>query len=189
MKMTSTIQWAAVIFLAASPSFALDTPKPADQQSQKAKAANPNEPRTLEWPDLIPPEERDRPRIGSIRARPLFDDESGPAAAQEGSSGVNKSLDRKLVKLPGFIVPLAVDKKQMITEFLLVPYFGACIHVPPPPPNQIVYVKSSNPIHVNTMYDAVWVSGELRTLQASTGLATASYSLTASKIEKYEEPP
>lgn len=192
MNAALMIYVAAMVFLAADSASALEEPKRgASQQAQKTNAAadNPNQPRTLEWQDLIPPEERDRPFIGSSGARPLFDDESGPPALQEGSSAVNKSLDGLQIRLPGFIVPLSVDKKHMIGDFLLVPYFGACLHVPPPPPNQIVYVTASQPLHVDMMYDPIWVTGKLAAKPAETNLATASYSLAATKIEKYAEPP
>ena len=70
--------------------------------------------------------------------------ESGPAAVQQSANApVNTELDGKQVKIPGFIVPLDVAKDGTVSEFFLVPYFGACIHVPPPPPNQIVYVTTS----------------------------------------------
>ena len=56
----------------------------------------------------------------------------------------NKSLEDKEVKLPGYVIPLEYYGRE-INTFLLVPYIGACIHVPPPPPNQIVYVDSKKP--------------------------------------------
>jgi uncharacterized protein len=190
MRASLTIQFTLAALLTTPASIALDAPKPAVSQDP-ASSSTPevgNSPRVLQWEDLLPPQERDSPYVGS-RARPLFDDETGPAAVQEGSAAVNASLDGNQVKLPGFIVPLSVDKSQMVSEFLLVPYFGACIHVPPPPPNQIVYVAMSKPIRLEMAYDPVWVTGRLAAQAASTGLATASYSLAASKIEKYEEPP
>jgi hypothetical protein len=188
MKVVRLIQIAVAGLLTAASAAALDVPKPpAAAQSQQPN--DPTQPRTLQWQDLIPEDERDRPFVGSSRARPLFDDETGPAALQEGPASVNKTLDGKQIKLPGFVVPLSIDRKQMVGEFLLVPYFGACIHVPPPPPNQIVYVALSTPIHLDRVYDPVWVTGRLTTQQALTGLAVASYSLAATKLEKYEEAP
>lgn len=191
MNVALTIPLAALALMtAAASSLALDAPKPDTPQSANASTGNdPKQPRVLEWQDLIPQEERDRPFVGSSRTRPLFDDESGPAAFQEGSTAVNKALDGKQIKLPGFVVPLSVDKNRMISDFLLVPYFGACIHVPPPPPNQIVYVAMSKPMLLDSMFDPVWVTGRLTTRQASTGMASASYSLSATVVEKYQELP
>ena len=62
------------------------------------------------------------------------------------------------VRLPGYVVPLDFDGSK-VTGFLLVPYMGACIHVPPPPPNQIVYVHTKEPIEVDEIFEAVWATG------------------------------
>ena len=76
-----------------------------------------------------------------------------------------KELNGKYVKIPGYIVPLAVDfEKGTFSEFLLAPYFGACIHVPPPPSNQIVYVKTDKPLKQKWLDDAVWVTGTITTI-------------------------
>lgn len=98
---------------------------------------------------------------------------------------VVKSLNGKVVKIPGFIVPLEGDS-GLTREFLLVPYFGACIHVPPPPPNQIVYVRFSTGVPIDNLYDAVWVTGTLSTEAWQGELATVGYSLTGISIAPYD---
>lgn len=163
---------------------ALDPPKP--ETRDKPVAAAPGQPRELTWDDLLPAAERDAPPPISQNIRPLFDDESGPAALQEGSSQINKGLDGQTVKLPGFVVPLAIDAKSRVSEFLLVPYFGACIHVPPPPPNQIVHVTMAQPMQLESMYEPVWVIGKLSTQGVNSQLASAAYSIAGQKTEKYE---
>ena len=83
------------------------------------------------------------------------------------------SLDGKNIKLPGFVVPLEGDG-QVVSEFLLVPYYGACIHVPPPPANQTVYVKvPSGDAKIREVFDTVWVSGKLSAKTFDSDLATA----------------
>jgi hypothetical protein len=72
-----------------------------------------------------------------------------------------------------------------VSEFLLVPYFGSCIHVPPPPPNQLVYVHTSKPAPIESIYDAYWVTGKLRLQSRNTRLGSAAYELNADKIEVY----
>jgi hypothetical protein len=94
-------------------------------------------------------------------------------------------LHGKKVKIPGFVVPLEGDG-EAITEFLLVPYFGACIHVPPPPPNQIVYVKFSSPIPIDNLYDAVWVTGTLSTKGWQGELATVGYTLQGIEVSPFD---
>ncbi len=72
----------------------------------------------------------------------------------------NDKLDGKIVKIPGYIVPLDYSGTG-VTEFMLVPYVGACIHVPPPPPNQLVYVTTDKPWDTMTLWEPVWVTGEI----------------------------
>jgi hypothetical protein len=93
-----------------------------------------------------------------------------------------ESLDGKRVHIGGYVVPLDFDATT-IKEFLLVPFVGACIHVPPPPANQIVYVKSEKGFQVQGMFDPVYVTGTLKVSMTSTGLADAGYSLEADEIE------
>jgi hypothetical protein len=67
-----------------------------------------------------------------------------------------------------------------------VPYFGACIHVPPPPPNQIVYVTSDKGIALDSIYEAYWITGVLKLENRSTRLGAAAYSVKAEKVEIYK---
>ena len=172
-------------------SHALDPPKAAS--NARSAAGTSAAPRELSWDDLLPESERLAPPAPSQQVQPLFDDESGPAAAQEGSAQTNSKLDGVTVKLPGFVVPIhfvrlpSSDGAGLVSEFLLVPYFGACIHMPPPPPNQIVHVKMTPPMQMQSMYDPVWVIGKLSAKSVSSQLADAAYSLAGVKIEKYED--
>ncbi len=94
---------------------------------------------------------------------------------------VVQALDGKKVSIGGYVVPLDFDATE-VKEFLLVPFVGACIHVPPPPANQIIYVKSAKGFGIKGMFDPVYVTGTLTTTVAFTGLAEAGYSLTADSI-------
>lgn len=99
---------------------------------------------------------------------------------------VNATIDGMQVRLPGFIAPLDYSG-DLITEFLLVPYFGACIHVPPPPVNQTVLVKTAEGqgIRLEDSYNPIWIMGELLTQRASTDLAEAGYYMENAIIEPY----
>ncbi|MGG7566735.1 DUF3299 domain-containing protein [Rhodovulum sp. DZ06] len=103
----------------------------------------------------------------------------------ENAVRYNVALDGALIRMPGYIVPLAGDAEG-VTSFLLVPYVGACIHVPPPPPNQIVFVSTPEPWR-NDLWDPVWVTGTLRIQSLSTDLAEVGYALEATGIERYTE--
>jgi len=87
--------------------------------------------------------------------------------------------------MPGFIIPLEQDSDG-VTEFMLVPYVGACIHVPPPPPNQLVVVTTETPWPEDDLWDPVWVTGTMRTALQSTDIAQAGYALRADAMETYE---
>ncbi len=151
----------------------------------------------LTWDDLMPPDydadaqvealnkkynleqlEDDDPKVRAIQAelRALWD--HAPTVA---------SLDGRRVRLPGLVIPLEADAKRM-SEFLLVPYFGACIHVPPPPANQVVYVRTAaDGVPVREFYEAVWVEGTLRSEHHANDTGDASYTLDVERVESYEE--
>jgi hypothetical protein len=111
---------------------------------------------------------------------------SGPLKQSEAPAPVVASLDGKRVRIGGYVVSLDFDATR-VKEFLLVPFVGACIHVPPPPANQIVYVKSEQGFEVSGMFEPVWVTGILKVTTAFTGLAEAGYSLEVEKVE--HRPP
>ena len=97
------------------------------------------------------------------------------------------ALNGSRIRIPGFIVPLENQRGQ-ITEFLLVPYFGACIHTPPPPSNQIIHVLPVKPLKNEQTMDAVWVSGVLETTRSDTGMGSAGYRMKAETVAPYRKP-
>lgn len=90
------------------------------------------------------------------------------------------------VRIPGFIVPLELDDKGLVTEFFLVPNFGACIHVPPPPANQMVFVRMAQGISLDSMYAAYWISGTMTIQPRRTSLGAAAYTLAGTDAEEYK---
>jgi hypothetical protein len=148
--------------------------------------------RVLTWQEMIP---ADAPPVKLITA-PMHDlskmantlaMESAPAAHQLAPHApVVKSLNGQTVRLPGYIVPLEVSEEGRVTDFLLVPYFGACIHVPPPPPNQIVHVTSELGVKVDELYQPYWIEGPMQVKSSTTDLADAGYQMEADKILIYE---
>jgi hypothetical protein len=95
------------------------------------------------------------------------------------------SMNGKAIRIPGFIVPLEESHHQ-ITEFLLVPYFGGCIHVPPPPSNQIIHVFPPKPLKNMQTMEAVWVSGTLESFPSDTNMGSAGYRMKAEVVEPYK---
>ena len=111
--------------------------------------------------------------------------------AEFNAAPVNPALNNKKIKLSGFVSPLEVDDtKGQVKEFLLVPYFGACIHVPPPPLNQIILVRpeSGKSINMEQIYEPVTVTGVLSTETIKTNLAQAGYQIKAATVVSYQEP-
>ena len=160
--------------------------------------------KTIEWPDLMPQEDLDAlmnrpewidevPEGGEADVMPPAGDgplglpEDDPYSRALRSAKTIPEFDGKYIRLPGFVVPLVFDDEQRITEFLLVPFFGACIHLPPPPPNQVIYAKFEEGIVLDALYDPFWVSGKLTIEMIETDLSQAAYRMTVDTMTIYEE--
>lgn len=149
--------------------------------------------RELTWDDLIPNDWNPEKELGDINWDEL--DDADPRAAEAlqrlravwDSAPAEKSLAGQKVRLAGFVVPLEY-KGDEIREFLLVPYFGACIHSPPPPANQIVHVVASKlPASFQPM-DPFWVEGTLQLDHSVTDLGISGYRMVADHIKPFTLP-
>ncbi|MBF4434512.1 DUF3299 domain-containing protein [Vibrio anguillarum] len=138
---------------------------------------------TLDWIDLIPENERNQFNADGM---PALNHDGEMTAAQSKIGGVRKELNGSVVKIPGFVIPLEGDANN-VTEFLLVPYFGACIHVPPPPPNQIIYVKYPQGAPIQQLWDVIYLIGTLKTESVSHDLAETGYVIEGTAIEEYDD--
>ncbi|MDQ5909555.1 MAG: uncharacterized protein QG599_1650 [Pseudomonadota bacterium] len=149
------------------------------------------EARLLDWDELMPADFQPGALFEGVDLASLAD---GDPKAQELMAQLRKlwdeapvviALDGTRVRLPGFAIPLETDG-QSTRQFLLVPYYGACIHVPPPPPNQTVLVEAPAGVLIHRVFDAVWVTGRLAVEPVNTGLAKAGYTLTATEVRPYD---
>ncbi|MGL4752406.1 MAG: DUF3299 domain-containing protein [Aeromonadaceae bacterium] len=137
--------------------------------------------RELNWNNLLAPGERPH-------AQPQANTTSQHnQVAVQPSAAVNPALDRHAISLSGYAVPLEGDG-QTVTAFLLVPYFGACIHVPPPPTNQVVLVNVPGGVAADALWDAIKVSGRLHVESSHSDLANAGYRLEADAVTAYQAP-
>jgi hypothetical protein len=147
----------------------------------------------IKWDDLVPADWDPRQIFKGIDLRMLDDSDPRAMRALEklreawSNAPARADLNGNRVRIPGFVVPLE-RKGNLITEFLLVPYFGACIHTPPPPANQIIHVFASKPVRDTATMDAVWVNGTLEVARSETGMGNASYRLRAELVAPYREP-
>jgi hypothetical protein len=187
-KSVSLVLLAALLSISAATAQGITPPKvgtPVPAAPAKP-AATPGAVREIDWDELIPPDARSRFLAGPPPAAHDYLGEGGLAAQQVMDFSVNKSLDGDTVKIPGFIVPLDIGKDGLVSEFFLVPYFGACIHVPPPPPNQIVYVRMNKGVALDSIYEAYWITGRMKTTNKTTRLGASAYQLDGSKVEIYK---
>ncbi len=148
--------------------------------------------RTIEWDVLIPEDWRPETLMAAYDTENLSDDDP---RAQElldklttlwKEAPIVPALAGQRVRLPGFVVPLEMDEKK-IGQFLLVPYYGACIHTPPPPANQTVHVViRENDVFQGQLFDVVWVTGTMRIERLSSELAEAGYRLEDASVAPYE---
>ncbi|MEM9146078.1 MAG: DUF3299 domain-containing protein [Pseudomonadota bacterium] len=140
----------------------------------------------LNWADLIPRGARGttyeslRSAFGIIQHGQL-----STGFFQNRDASVTTEYNGKLVRIPGYMVPLDFAGTG-VTDLLLVPYVGACIHVPPPPPNQIVLVKVAAPFEVTGYFEPIYVTGTIQTMAVATELAEIGYTITDARVEPYD---
>jgi hypothetical protein len=171
---------------------------PAAVPAKAAEAKPPPKPtfvgpyRVLNWDELVPPGWDPMKDFRDLNMAGLQDGD--PRAMQMlkrmrevwDAAPSNPSLDGQQVRIPGFVVPLE-EGKEGLTEFLLVPYFGACIHSPPPPANQIVHVLPRTAAKGLRSMDAVWISGTMKRQRNDSYMGASSYRLEARLVEPYSE--
>lgn len=139
------------------------------------------DPVTLYWQDLIPGNE-----AGLLEKLPQAATQSPDASQARPAFDVVTELDGQKVKLPGFIVPLEFSEDGKLEDFLLVPYHGACIHMPAPPPNQVVYAKTEQPQQFPGLWTPVWLIGTLSTDSFLNTLGDAGYTLQIDRWDLYK---
>jgi len=157
------------------------------------KAEASNRVRDLGWDDLIPSDWKPEKLLEGLNVAFLLD---GDPRANEAMAKLRelwdkapavKTLHGQQVRLPGFVAPLERSPRG-ISEFLLVPYFGACIHSPPPPANQIVHVIASDPISEKVAQGAVFASGRLEVQSFESALGVSGYRMPQAKVQVYQAP-
>jgi len=135
----------------------------------------------LDWSDLIPTDLSDVPTV----LQGIIDHDQAPQSIQQPESiGVRNEWNGQTIRLPGFIVPIEYSGTG-VTAFILVPFVGACVHVPPPPANQLVFVTTSKPYESKGLFEPVNVIGMFGVSSMSTQLADIAYALSADRIEPY----
>lgn len=175
-----------IMALSLGASVSLVAQAPAMASSAKAQ--------TVSWDDLVPANWDPSNEFLDLMEQGAADwEDTDPRAAQlyermrkiwDAAPTVN-TLSGKKIRLPGYVVALE-EGKQGLTELLLVPNFGACIHTPPPPANQIIHIKLDKPVKGFVSLDAVWVTGELQVNRTDSDMGVSGYSLKNASLETYK---
>jgi hypothetical protein len=148
-----------------------------------------------DWESLVPKDWNPLKELKALNFRILSD--ADPRAAEAlrkmreiwDSAPVEPSMKGERIRIAGFMVPLERGKGDLVTEFLLVPYFGACIHVPPPPANQIIHVTTAKPLKSAQAMDAFWVSGTMDIAHTDSVWGASGYQMKADIVTPYTEKP
>ncbi len=112
---------------------------------------------------------------------------------QQGAA-VREDLDGQQVRMPGYALPLEFTDAK-VTQFLLVPWVGACIHTPPPPPNQIVFVTFDEGVEIKGLFSPFWITGEMSVQSATKNLffvdgsadINVGYTINANQVQPYKK--
>lgn len=147
--------------------------------------------REIQWDDLMPRGWDPMAAFKGVDLNRLQD--SDPKAAELlakvriewDKAPVEPAINGQRVKIPGFVVPLE-RKGDEVIEFLLVPYFGACVHVPPPPSNQVIHVVPNKPVKGMRTMETFWISGTLTLQGGDSGMGVYAYRMNAERVEPYE---
>ena len=185
-----------VAALAAASLVAVAQPKdgvPVPGPKLDTKAAKPSPFKTITWDELVPKDWDPMKEFKGLDMNSMVDGDPRATAMMKklrevwDNAPTNPALVGQAVRIPGFVVPLE-EGKDGVKEFLLVPYFGACVHSPPPPANQIIHVLPRSAAQVRSM-DAVWISGTLSTLKTDSYMGASSYRVEATAVEPYSDKP
>jgi hypothetical protein len=163
------------------------------ERLQDTSTSKPGAFREVSWDDLLPKDWDPLQPLKGLQLDKLKDSDPRAVEALEklrqawDVAPANHAMQGARIRIAGFMVPLEWSKGE-VREFLLVPYFGACIHVPPPPANQIIHVVSDTPFKSKDGMDAVWVNGTLEVANRKTDMGNAGYRLKAQRVEEYKGP-
>jgi uncharacterized protein len=148
----------------------------------------------LQWEDMMPKDWDPAKEFAGMDLDALDDNDPRANAVLEklkqawDKAPVEPSLKGRKIRIAGYVLLLEGDEKA-VTEFLIVPYFGACIHTPPPPANQIIHAQSAKPLTGVRMMEPIWTYGTLDIAQHQSDWGASAYRLQVDKVAPYEAPP
>ena len=167
-------------------------PDPAYHDGDKlaAKPSATTAYKTTSWDALMPKNWDPVASMKSLNLGIMQDGDPRTIAALEelkrqwNNAPIEPGLDGAKIRIAGFLIPLDAEGEKL-HEFLLVPYFGACIHTPPPPANQVIHVTLATPAKGHQMMEAIWVNGTMHTGSTDTAMGTSGYSMDGVSVARY----
>lgn len=178
MKSGKRVLIAALIALLSTLNVYAKTTEPAKSSAPTTDA------KEIMWDELMPPPDQkviDRYQAGKM--------ERAEVMAYLDKLGVTPvdQMDKQYVRIPGYLVPLNMDKNQKATELLLVPTMGACVHTPPPPPNQTIFVRYEKGIEVTEAgYTPYWLVGTISVERNDSQYTETLYAMKVESVEEYK---
>jgi hypothetical protein len=166
--------------------------------SPMAKAADPY--KTITWDDLIDEQWAKSMQAEMMAIGRLGFLKDGTEAADRAMAKLRQKWDEapvvtafngQKIRIPGYVVPLDASRDPK-RAFLLVPYFGACIHTPPPPANQIILVQPRADSRIKSVPESmatVWIEGTLEVGRTTTSQGVTGYLVQADAVRPYTGKP
>lgn len=159
--------------------------------------------REVEWTELMPKEDlaalldppdflngiedgSQQDSVAALNQRDITDQKAERYRDALSSTRPIDEFDQQAIRIPGYIVPLAQNEQRRVTSFFVVPYFGACLHMPPPPPNQILFVNYPKGIELQNLQQPFWFEGKLNIEISKHDLGTSAYTLHVDNYQLYE---
>ena len=157
----------------------------------------------VEWTDLMPKDDLDallappeylndiadgsqQDSVAALNQKESVDAQTKRYRDALSSTRVMQEFNGKQIRIPGYMVPLEQNDEREVTAFFIVPYFGACLHMPPPPPNQILYVQYEEGIALEALQQPFWFEGTLTVALNENALGTSAYTLNIDDYRLYE---
>lgn len=159
--------------------------------------------REVEWTELMPKEDlaalldppdflngiedgSQQDSVSALNQREITDQKAKRYREALSSTQPIAEFDQQAIRIPGYIVPLAQNEERRVTSFFVVPYFGACLHMPPPPPNQILFVNYNDGIELQHLQQPFWFEGKLEIEISERDIGTSAYTLHIDNYQLYE---
>lgn len=159
--------------------------------------------RDVEWTELMPKENlaalldppdflngiedgSQQDSVSALNQRDITDEKAKRYRQALSSTQPIAEFNQQAIRIPGYIVPLTQNEQRQVTSFFIVPYFGACLHMPPPPPNQILYVNYHKGIELQNLQQPFWFEGKLEIEISKHDLGTSAYTLHVDNYQLYE---